>query len=116
VARYFARYYLLPSVGHCGGNGPDTYPGLASVVSWVETGRAPNAMTANQYAAAAGLPAPSTPVTVSTTGTPTGDETLNIPALGAASTTALTRSIRIFPDPDLPVSGAARLQRLWQRR
>jgi hypothetical protein len=98
----FARYYLLPSVGHCGGNGPDTYPGLASVVSWVETGHAPTAITANQYAAASGPPAPSTPVVISTTGTPTGDETLSIPALGAASTTALTRSIRIFPYPELP--------------
>ena len=98
----FARYYLLPSVGHCGGNGPDTYPGLASVVSWAETGHAPNALTSNQYAAATGPPTPSTPVVVSTTGTPTGDETLSIPALGAASSTALTRAIRIFPYPELP--------------
>ena len=32
----FARYYLLPSVGHCGGNGPDTYNGLGAVVPWAE--------------------------------------------------------------------------------
>jgi hypothetical protein len=105
ATQQFARYYLLPSVGHCGGNGPDTYPGLASVVSWTETGRAPNALTSNQYAAATGPPGPpasSTPIVTSTTGTPTGDETLSIPALGAASTTALTRSIRIFPYPELP--------------
>ncbi|HUA05376.1 MAG TPA: tannase/feruloyl esterase family alpha/beta hydrolase [Solirubrobacteraceae bacterium] len=98
----FARYYLLPSVGHCGGNGPDTYPGLASVVSWAETGHAPSAMTANQYAAPTTPPAPSTPVVTSTTGTPTGDETLSIPALGAANAGSLTRAIRIFPYPELP--------------
>jgi len=98
----FARYYLLPSVGHCGGNGPDTYPGLASVVGWAEAGRAPNALTANQYAAPATPPTPATPVVESTTGTPTGDETLNIPSLGAANAGALTRAIRVFPYPELP--------------
>jgi hypothetical protein len=52
--------------------------------------------------AASGPPAPSTPVIVRTTGTPTGDETLNIPAPAAANAGTLTRSIRIFPYPELP--------------
>jgi hypothetical protein len=25
ATQQFARYYMLPGVGHCGGNGPDTY-------------------------------------------------------------------------------------------
>ena len=50
----FARYYLLPSVGHCGGNGPDTYNGLGAVVQWTELHQAPNSLVATQYAPAAG--------------------------------------------------------------
>jgi hypothetical protein len=73
------------------------------LVSWAETERAPNALTANPYAAA-GPPTPSTPVVESTTGTPTGDESLNIPSLGAANSGTLTRAIRIFAYPELPAN------------
>ena len=48
----FAKYYLLPSVGHCGGNGPDTYDGLGAVVAWTEKHISPNALVATQYAPA----------------------------------------------------------------
>jgi hypothetical protein len=61
-------------------------------------------MTSNQYARA--TTTPPTPVIVSTTGTPSGDETLNIPALGAANSGALTRAIRVFPYPELPAYNA----------
>jgi pimeloyl-ACP methyl ester carboxylesterase len=33
ATKQFARYYALPGVGHCGGNGPDTYNGLGAVVA-----------------------------------------------------------------------------------
>ena len=46
----FAKYYILPSVDHCGsGNGADTFAGLASVVSWTETGTAPTTIVAAKY-------------------------------------------------------------------
>jgi hypothetical protein len=34
ATQQFATYFLLPSVGHCGGNGPDSYGGLGAVVGW----------------------------------------------------------------------------------
>lgn len=49
AAQKFTRYYVLPSVGHCGGGAPDTYPGLADVVRWTEKGKAPNGIQANEY-------------------------------------------------------------------
>jgi hypothetical protein len=91
----FARYYLLPGVGHCGSGAPDTYAGLASVVSWTETGKAPTALTATEYSS-------------STTGggpPPSGsgsDLTDAIPDLGAAATGAVVRSDTLFPYPELP--------------
>ena len=48
----FAKYYLLPSVGHCGGNGPDTYNGLGAVVAWTERHISPTALVSTQYAPA----------------------------------------------------------------
>ncbi len=53
ATQQFARYYALPGVGHCGGNGPDTYNGLGAVVSWTEQHTAPQALVATQYAPAA---------------------------------------------------------------
>ena len=52
ATKQFARYYLLPSVGHCGGNGPDTYNGLGAVVQWTELHEAPNSLVATEYAPA----------------------------------------------------------------
>jgi hypothetical protein len=46
-AQRFTRYYQLPSVGHCGGGAPDTYPGLRDVVRWTETSKAPNGIQAS---------------------------------------------------------------------
>jgi hypothetical protein len=92
----FARYYLLPGVGHCGSDAPDTYAGLASVVSWTETGRAPRALTADEYPSSltGGGPPP-----------PTGsgsDLTDAIPDLGAPVPGPVLRSDRLFPYPELP--------------
>jgi feruloyl esterase len=42
-AKEFARLFLLPGVGHCGGGaGPDAFDGLSPLVQWVEQGIAPD--------------------------------------------------------------------------
>lgn len=44
----FARLYLFPGMGHCGsGLGPNTFDVLTPLMSWVETGSAPDALVAN---------------------------------------------------------------------
>jgi feruloyl esterase len=94
----FARYYLLPGVGHCGSGAPDTYAGLASVVGWTETGKAPYALTADEYPsslAGGGGPPP-------TGSGSTSDLTDAIPDLGAPATGSVIRSDRLFPYPELP--------------
>ncbi|HUC58526.1 MAG TPA: tannase/feruloyl esterase family alpha/beta hydrolase, partial [Streptosporangiaceae bacterium] len=95
ATQQFARYYALPSVGHCGGNGPDTYNGLGAVVSWTERGIAPNALVATQYAptAVASGPPPAPPAS---------DLTDVVPALGQPAVTAEVRQINIYPYPELP--------------
>jgi hypothetical protein len=95
----FARYYLLPGVGHCGSGAPDTFAGLASVVSWTETGHAPTAIVADEYASSLatghGGPPPA--------GSPSAsDLTDAIPALGAPAAGKVLRSITLFPYPELP--------------
>jgi hypothetical protein len=93
ATQQFARYYVLPGVGHCGGNGPDTYNGVGAVVAWTEKHIAPRALVATQYApAAATAPAPP----------PSSDLTDAVPALGAPATTAEVRQIKLFPYPELP--------------
>jgi hypothetical protein len=96
ATKQFARYYALPGVGHCGGNGPDTYNGLGAVVSWAEKGIAPRKLIATQYAPAAttggGGPPPAS----------TTDLTDAVPALGAASATAEVRQLPLYPYPELP--------------
>jgi len=43
----FARLFLAPGVGHCGGGaGPSPYGQLDALLSWVEDGKAPAALTA----------------------------------------------------------------------
>jgi feruloyl esterase len=45
----FARFYLAPGVGHCsGGAGPQPTGVLDALVSWVEDGKAPDALTATR--------------------------------------------------------------------
>jgi feruloyl esterase len=94
ATQQFARYYALPGVGHCGGNGPDSYNGLGAVVSWTEQHAAPQALVATQYASAA----PSGPPPASSA----SDLTDAVPALGAPSATAAVRQITLYPYPDLP--------------
>jgi Tannase and feruloyl esterase len=96
ATKQFARYYALPGVGHCGGNGPDTYNGLGAVVTWAEKGIAPQELTATQYAPATttgggGPPPPSA-----------SDLTDVVPVLGAPSATAQVRQLPLFPYPELP--------------
>jgi hypothetical protein len=91
----FARYYALPSVGHCGGNGPDTYNGVGAVVAWTEKHVAPQALVATQYAPAAA--SGGGPPTSSTS-----DLTDAVPVLGAPAATAEVRQLPLFPYPDLP--------------
>lgn len=43
----FARLYMAPGVGHCGGGaGPSPYGQLDDMLSWVEQGKAPETLTA----------------------------------------------------------------------
>jgi feruloyl esterase len=45
----FARLFLLPGVGHCGGGaGPDTFDGLSPLQQWVEQGLAPDEIVASK--------------------------------------------------------------------
>lgn len=100
-AQRFSRFYLLPSVGHCGTGAPDTYPGLADVVRWTETGKAPGAVQANEYRS-------SLPNSGGSSGPPAGgggassDLTDAIPVLGARPSGPVLRSIKLFPYPELP--------------
>jgi len=96
ATKQFARYYLLPGVGHCGGNGPDAFNGLGAVVAWTEKHVTPRALVATQYA----------PSTSGGGGPPPGgsasDLTDAVPALGAPSAAAVVRQITLFPYPELP--------------
>jgi feruloyl esterase len=97
----FARYYLLPSVGHCGDSnvdaGADTYNGLGAVVQWTELHQPPNSLLATKYepAAGSGGGAPAG-------GGSTSDLTDSIPAEGAPNTNAVVRTLDIYPYPELP--------------
>jgi len=97
ATKQFARYYALPGVGHCGGNGPDTYNGLGAVVSWAEKGVAPQKLIATQYAPAAATTGGGGPPPASAT-----DLTDAVPVLGAPSATAAVRQLPLFPYPELP--------------
>jgi Tannase and feruloyl esterase len=96
----FAKYYLLPSVGHCGGNGPDTYDGLGAVVAWTEKHISPSALVATQYAPTTGSGGPGGPGGPG--GGSTSDLTDAVPTLGAPASTAAARSINLYPYPELP--------------
>jgi hypothetical protein len=95
----FARYYLLPSAGHCGSGGPGAFGGLAAVVSWTETGQAPTTLTATEYSSnVMGGPPPGGPPP----GGSGSDLTDAIPVLGAPTAGTVVRSISVFPYPELP--------------
>jgi hypothetical protein len=95
ATKQFARYYALPSVGHCGGNGPDTYNGVGAVVAWTEKHVAPQALVATQYAPAAATTGPPPPPSSS-------DLTDAVPVLGAPAATAEVRQLPLYPYPELP--------------
>ena len=102
AAQKFTRYYQLPSVGHCGGGAPDTYPGLAEVVRWTETHKAPNGIQANEYKSSLPSAGPGGPPPGGGGPPPTTDLTDAIPALGAPAVGPVLRSIELFPYPELP--------------
>ena len=55
----FVRMFLLPGMGHCmGGDGPNQFPLLASLMAWVETGNAPDVLIAHRAPAPAVMPPP----------------------------------------------------------
>ena len=48
-AREYVRLFMEPGVLHCfGGNGPSIAPWLATITKWVETGVAPDQVTATK--------------------------------------------------------------------
>ncbi len=101
ATKRFARYYLLPSVGHCGDTaadaGADTYNGLGAVVQWTELHEAPNALVSTKYnnpATSGGGPGGGPP--------PASDLTDAIPALGTPNTNPVARTLPIYPYPELP--------------
>jgi Tannase and feruloyl esterase len=101
AAQKFTRYYVLPSVGHCGGGAPDTYPGLADVVRWTEKGKAPNGIQANEYQSSLPSAGPGGPPPGGGA-PPTTDLTDAIPTLGAPAVGPVLRSIELFPYPEVP--------------
>ena len=44
------RLFLLPGMGHCGGEGPSQFALLAALMDWVEQGHAPDVMIAHRPA------------------------------------------------------------------
>ncbi|MEN9559528.1 MAG: hypothetical protein RLZZ502_739 [Pseudomonadota bacterium] len=47
VAKQFARFFVVPSMGHCsGGPAVDQFDMLSSLVNWVEKGQAPDSVVA----------------------------------------------------------------------
>jgi Tannase and feruloyl esterase len=102
AAQKFTRYYVLPSVGHCGGGAPDTYPGLAAVARWAEKGKAPNGIQANEYQSSLPSTGPGGPPPGGGGPPATTDLTDAIPALGAPAVGPVLRSIELFPYPEVP--------------
>ena len=57
TADSFARFYLFPGMGHCGGGlGPNTFDLLTPLMSWVETAAAPAALVANNTSTSVSRP------------------------------------------------------------
>ena len=102
----FAKYYLLPGVGHCGGGAPDTFAGLSSVVRWTEKGNAPGSLEAAEYSSggtSGGLPGGGPP----SGGPPSGpggpgSSASRIPSLGASASGSPSRTIELYPYPEIP--------------
>jgi hypothetical protein len=98
----FARYYLLPSVGHCGDTsadqGADTYNGLGAVVQWTELHEAPDALLATKYEPAASTGGGGPPAG----GSSSSDLTDAMTAQGAPNTQPVVRTLDIYPYPELP--------------
>jgi feruloyl esterase len=47
----FARLFLVPGMGHCGGGeGPNSFDAVSALEQWVEKGRAPEQLTASHLA------------------------------------------------------------------
>jgi len=113
----FARYYVLPGVGHCESEGPDQFSGLASVVAWTEAGKPSGPLTAAEYSSSTsrGGPPSGGPPSLASGGPPSGaaappsgpggpgsSSSSSIPALGTAQSGSPSRTIEIYPYPYLP--------------
>jgi len=47
----FYRLFMVPGMFHCrGGFGPDRFDAMTPLISWIETGRAPESIQARQIA------------------------------------------------------------------
>jgi len=103
ATQQFARFYLLPAVNHCGGGGPDSYPGLAALMSWVEAHQTPNALIATQYSSGGqGGPAGGGTGGGPPGGDPPGGASNAAPTLGAAASGTVVRTLPLYPYPDVP--------------
>ncbi len=74
----FARFYLFPGMGHCGGGlGPNTFDLLTPLMAWVETGSAPGALVANNTSTGVSRPVYPYPVVARYTGTGSTSDAAN---------------------------------------
>jgi Tannase and feruloyl esterase len=81
TANTFARFYLFPGVAHCGGGlGPNTFDLLTPLMSWVETGVAPNALVANNTSTGVSRPVYPYPTVARYTGTGSSNDAANFGA------------------------------------
>ena len=74
----FARFYLFPGMGHCGGGlGPNTFDVLTPLMAWVETGRAPNALVTNNLSTSVSRPVYRYPTVARYKGTGSSNDAAN---------------------------------------
>lgn len=77
-ASTFARFYLFPGMGHCGGGlGPNSFDVLSPLMSWVETGAAPNALVANNTTTGVARPVYPYPIVARYKGTGSTNDAAN---------------------------------------
>lgn len=95
VADSFARFYLFPGMGHCGGGlGPNTFDLLTPLMAWVESGTAPNALVANNTSTGVSRPVYPYPTVARYSGSgSTNDASSFVPYTPAAASDVSTSSL-----------------------
>jgi hypothetical protein len=74
----FARFYLFPGMGHCGGGlGPNTFDVLTPLMAWVESGAAPFALVANNSTTSVSRPVYPYPTVARWKGTGSTNDAVN---------------------------------------